>query len=139
MEAHFLSDVVAGEKRGFTPEPWYNSYGDCIIYQMADEAIIADRIDAVLTIYRSALTKKPIGYQIKGVGALMKKYGWGGVFVESQEDNDGLKLVSMSALLLAAYEEGPKTTGRRRGYADALETYQPGPRLRVDDLEAALN
>jgi hypothetical protein len=134
MEEHFLKAFVEGQARE-TPRPWYNPEGDCIIYQMADEAIVADRIDRVLTIYRSAMTDKPIGYQIKGVLALAKRYGWGGILVKCRKDTEELKEVSLFALLLAAYEQGPKTIGRRTAYADALESSLSTPRLRANDIE----
>jgi hypothetical protein len=129
MEKHFLSEFVEGEER-LEPGPWYNPDGDCIIYQIADEAIIADRIDNVLTIYRSAITEKAIGYQIKGVGALMGIFGLDGMLVESTEDEQEIKEVGISLyrLLLAAYEQGPKTIGRRRAYADAFESSASHPR-----------
>src|SRR5262245_26668571 len=113
MEEHFLSAFVNGQTRE-TPEPWYNPDGDCIIYQIADEAIVAERVDEVLTIYNSAITSRPIGFQIKGVAALTRKLGWEGILVEFKQDNEELKEVSLSGLLLAAYEHGPKTIGRRK-------------------------
>jgi hypothetical protein len=101
---------------------------------MLDEATIADRIDEVLTIYRSALSHKPIGYQIKGVAALASKFGWEGVMSECEEGREELKSVSLSALLLAAYEQGPKTIGRRKAYADAFDSVGSNPRMRLDDI-----
>src|SRR5947207_13890296 len=103
MEEHFLKDFVKGEARE-RPEPWYNPDGDCIIYQVADEAIVAERIDEVLTIYNSAVSGKAIGYEIKVVAALTRKLGWEGIRVEFKEDDEELKELSLSALLLVAYE-----------------------------------
>jgi hypothetical protein len=38
MEKHFLADMMAGEGQPeFRAEPWFNPYGDCITYKMADE------------------------------------------------------------------------------------------------------
>ena len=137
MDEHFLKGLIVGETRQ-NPEPWYNPDGDCIIYQMIDEAIVADRIDEVLTIYRSAITNKPIGYQIKGVVALAKLFGWSGVLVECKEDNEQLKQVSLFALLLAAYERGPKTIGRRKAYADTFESFADRSRIGAEDLPGLL-
>lgn len=76
MEEHFLKDFVSGRSgQEELPEPWYNPDGDCIIYQTADEAIVADRIDESLTIYRSVETNKAIGYQIKGVAEIVRRFG----------------------------------------------------------------
>src|SRR5258706_14690007 len=111
MQKHFLEDFVSGPsgQKG-TQEPWYNPDGDCIIYQTTDEAIVADRIDESLTIYRSVESGKAIGFQIKGVAAIVGRFGWDGIQIEWSEDNQQeLKRVSMHALLLAAYDVGPKT------------------------------
>jgi hypothetical protein len=133
MEAHFLNEFVVGQTRQ-EPEPWYNPDGDCIIYQMLDEAIVADRIDEVLTIYRSAVSGKAIGYQIKGVAALASTFGWEGLLIECKQGKEELKEVSLSALLLAAYEKGPKTIGRRKAYADVFDSCPTNARMRADSL-----
>lgn len=59
--------------------PWYNSVGDCIEFQTVQEAYVADRVDEFLTIYRSADTEKPIGFQIKDVKVLLEKFGFAGM------------------------------------------------------------
>jgi hypothetical protein len=121
MEAHFLSDTVDGEPE-FRPEPWYNPHGDCIIHQVANEAVVAERIDELLTIYRSADDRRVIGYQIKGVRALVRNFGWDGLAVECTADagSKEVREISIVALLLAAYEQGPTTVGRRSAYAQSL-------------------
>jgi len=136
MEEHFLKDFVSGTSgQSGQQEPWYNPDGDCIIYQTTDEAIVADRIDESLTIYRSFESGKAIGYQIKGVAAIVKRFGLDGIQIEWSEDSQHeLKRVSTHALLLAAYDFGPKTIGRRRGYANALESSANHPRIQLDDL-----
>jgi hypothetical protein len=138
MESHFLKDFVSGPPgQGRIQEPWYNPDGDCIIYQTSDEAIVADRIDESLTIYRSVEAGKAIGFQIKGVLAIIKRFGLDGMQVEWSEDLEHeLQSVSTYALLLAAYDVGPRTIGRRRGYADALESAANHPRIQLDDLDA---
>ncbi|HXB61195.1 MAG TPA: hypothetical protein VNU95_16600, partial [Candidatus Acidoferrales bacterium] len=79
---------------------------------------------------------KSIGFQIKGVAALTRKYGWEGIIVECKESDEEIKEISLSALLLAAYEQGPKTIGRRTAYADMLDSFSSLPRMRADDLES---
>lgn len=134
MEEHFLKDFVSDVERE-NPKPWYNPDGDCIIYQMIDEAVVADRIDELLTIYRSATTNKAIGYEIKGVRAIIQLFGLVGISVECERSKQ--ELLSVSALLLAAYEKGPKTIGRRNGYADAFESFTRHPQVEIPDLEVA--
>jgi len=104
----------------FRPEPWYNPIGDCIIYKMADEAVVGDRIDGLLTIYRSAIDDRPIGFKIKGVHAIIRRFGLHGLAVSSEADAQAVKSVSVAILLLAAYEEGPQSMARRKAYASAM-------------------
>ena len=124
MEKHFLGDFIheleKNPKEGFRSEPWYNPYGDCITYQTVNEAVIADRIDEILTIYRSAVDNRSIGFQIKGVIALIRKFGWDGLEVSTEVHKERIKRVSVKALLLAAYENGPMTLGRRQAYASIM-------------------
>src|SRR5277367_5106444 len=119
MEEHFLKDFVSGPKGG-EHKPWWNPAGDCIIYQTSDEATVAERIDDILTIYVSVVSGKPIGFQIKGIGAMSNKFGWAGAAVECKERYKELLEVSLSALLLTAYENGPKTISRRQAYIEAF-------------------
>jgi hypothetical protein len=83
---------------------------------------VAERIDDILTIYTSAITGNPTGFQIKGVKAMIKRFGWNGLVVESADDGDELKFLSVSILLLAAYEDGPKTINRRRAYGELFSS-----------------
>jgi len=133
MEEHFLKDFVSGP-RSKERDPWYNPDGDCIIYHTADEATVAERVDELLTIYKSAISGKAIGFQIKGVGAIIKTFGLGGVEVECEEHNKEIMRVSISALLLAAYESGPKTIGRRKAYIDAFEFAPRQTSLTIDPV-----
>ena len=137
MEEHFLKDFVTGVTRE-TPRPWYNGPGDCIIFQTTDEAIVAERVDEILTIYRSVETGIPVGYQIKGVRALTEKFGWDGIRVDHKNEGDELTEISISALLLGAYEQGPKTIGRRLGYASAFESCDNRHRLSASELREEL-
>lgn len=119
MAEHFLDNYVEGTK-GFRAEPWYNAKGDCIEYHTVNEAVVADRIDEKLTIYRSVVTDRPIGFKIKDVRAIISKYGYDGLAVSSLEKDKTLIYISVAAIVLAAYEEGVPSIKRRLGYANAL-------------------
>ncbi|MCX7425270.1 MAG: hypothetical protein NTW96_06550 [Planctomycetia bacterium] len=138
MEEHFLAGMIEGEPT-FRPEPWYNPVGDCLVYKMANEASVADRVDDLLTIYRSAEDNRPIGFQIKGIAAMIRKLGLAGLAVASQADDASVTDVSIAALLLAAYEEGAATMDRRSGYAAAMEFDVPREKRRIsrDELQPA--
>ena len=115
MADHFLKDYVEGEP-GFKDEPWYNEHGDCVVYKSANEATCAERIDSILTLYRSAIDDRVIGFQIKGVAALMREFGLAGMSIHAETDRD--EVVSVSMLLLAAVRAS-KEVGTR----DRLEAY----------------
>lgn len=136
MEKNFLADEMEGAPE-FHAEPWYNPYGDCIVFQMADEAIVAERIDGVLTVYHSAIDGRPIGFQIKGVRAIITKLGLDGLAVSSEADSSGVKNISIVTLLLAAYEEGPPTFERRKAYAGAMECPAERRTIPADQLQPA--
>jgi len=119
VEKHFLQDLMEGEPE-FHPEPWYNPIGDCIICKMADEAVVADRVDGLLTVYRSAIDNRPIGFKIKDIRAIISRFGLQGLAVSSEADAQGVKSISVAMLLLAAYEEGPRSMARRKAYASAI-------------------
>ena len=119
MEEHFLKKYVKGPQT-FLSEPWYNSVGDCISYKTADEAVVADRIDEILTVYRSVVSDEPIGFKIKGVQVILNKFGYDGLSVSTEQNGTTVKSISIAVLLLAAYEEGPRSIKRRIGYANAL-------------------
>ena len=136
MEKHFLADMMEGEPT-FQAEPWYNPDGDCIVYRMANEAVVADRIDELLTVYNSAEDNRPIGFQIKGVMAIIRKLGIDGLAVTSEANGDSVKRISIVVLLLAAYEDGPHTIGRRRGYANAMECPLKNRAISADELQLA--
>lgn len=136
MDQHFLNGMHDGPQE-FRPQPWYNPDGDCIIYQISDEAFVAHRIDDMLTIYRSAAGDRIIGFQIKGVHAILKKSGWEGLSVSSEIGSSRVKSVSIAAMLLAAYEEKPFTMGRRRGYASAMQSPDSFCDIPLTELQSA--
>ena len=121
-EEHFLSHLVSGDSE-FHPHPRYNRQGDCIVHKIANEAVVADRIDGLLTLYRSAIDGRVIGYEIKGVLALLRKFGWDGIAVECSSDDqeNTVERISLAGLLLAAFSDGPSTIGRRSAYAQSFQ------------------
>ncbi len=132
---HFLAHLMEGEPT-FRAEPWYNQQGDCLVYKMANEAAVADRIDELLTVYRSAEDNRPIGFQIKGVCAIIRRLGVDGLAVASEASSDCVKSISIVALLLAAYEERTPTLSRRIGYTAAMESGLPARKrsISADEL-----
>lgn len=50
----------------------------------------------------------------------MSKFGLDGLAVMSESDAQGVRSISVALLLMAAYEEGPRTIGRRKAYVTAI-------------------
>jgi len=134
MEKHFLADRMEGQPE-FRAEPWYNPHGDCVVFQIADEAFVAERVDELLTIYNSAIDERPIGFQIKGVLAMIRKLGLDGLAFTSEADSRKVKRISIVALLLAAYEERPATVRRRKAYARVMEWPAAKHTIDADELQ----
>lgn len=128
MEKHFLADHVEGEP-GFTPGIWYNAYGDCLEYSTANVAVVADRIDEVITIYRSADKGEAIGFQIKGVSALVEMLDADAFVVEHLESNQVIRSVKVNVILAMALQSSStsRTALRQVGrYADLLTVMPRG-------------
>ncbi len=126
MEEHFLENwmqqIDPSSERGShvgQREPWYNPHGDCIQFQTVNEAVVADRVDNYLTVYRSAVNNDPIGFKIKDVRQLLHKYGCEGIEVQALR---GQRIVLVTGLLLRAYQTEPPTIGRVSGYASAFNS-----------------
>ncbi len=137
-QVHFLAHLMEGEPT-FRAEPWYNPHGDCLVYKMANEAAVGDRIDELLTVYRSAEDNRPIGFQIKGVLAIIQRLGVDGLAVASETSSECVKSISIVALLLAAYGERDPTLNRRIGYHAAMESGLPAKKhsISADELQPA--
>jgi hypothetical protein len=60
------------EPRGFESRPIYSPDGDFISLYLRDEDSYAERVDDLLTIYRSVENDALVGWKIKGVRRLLK-------------------------------------------------------------------
>jgi hypothetical protein len=107
--------------------PWYNEEGDCIEFQTRHESVVADRIDNYLTIYRSAIDNKPIGYKIKDVRALTKKLGVDGLTCIAKLNNS--IVLSIQILLMIAFKNTPATTASVEGYIEVTESFKSTPAI----------
>jgi hypothetical protein len=60
---------------GFEPKPWYNASGDCLHFVCAEEEYYGERVDGILTVYRSEKSNAIVGCQIKGIRSLLRRIG----------------------------------------------------------------
>lgn len=126
MAKHFLDDCVEGEQ-AFRQEVWYNPHGDCFEFCASDEAVVADRIDEVITIYRSAEDNRPIGFQIKGVAALLGALDASYVRVEARGAGEVVKHVGVQIIVMAALRRslGNPTVAQRLDRISELLQFLP--------------
>lgn len=111
---------------------WYNVTGDCIQFQTDKEvAIVAERIDVYLTIYRSAEDEKPIGFQLKDIKALIDKYKYAGIFVKTTVNSEANTIISVKALLINALTESSPSINRRTAYTEAIKALAMEDNIKV--------
>ena len=65
-----INKLLAEPKREFSPFAEYDADGDCIEFFTKPDPYFAERVDGLLTVYRSQENKEIIGAQIKRVTAL---------------------------------------------------------------------
>jgi hypothetical protein len=120
-----LEEFEAFEKEagppGFVARLWYNPDGDCLVYKSQNVAVVAARVDDILTIYESAVDDKAIGFKIKGVKHLLQEMGCGAMAVGTATDQAG-EIVTVAMVFLQAFSSDRPTIARREGYARAWET-----------------
>jgi hypothetical protein len=73
------------EHKTFEPSPLYTPEGDSLMFYIKDEDSYSERIDDLLTVYRSITTNQIIGCQIKGVRHKLDELSKFLVTVTSQE------------------------------------------------------
>lgn len=132
---HFLDEHVeklraAGE---LFPERkagtlWYNRDGDCVVYLSVNEGVVADRIDEYLTLYHSAVDERVIGFQLKGIRAMMDEFDFELASVRAEIERDEVRRVTMNMMLLRSLMTGPDTRQRLEGYAEAATVFDGSPR-----------
>lgn len=117
MATEFLENVLAeldGEPT-FEARPWYNQSGDCVVFHTSEEEGYADRIDGILTLYRSLDDDEVIGFQIKGINAIIDLCDADGMEVKAETEDGNVTEIEVSLLLVAAaFTETP-------GEADAKD------------------
>ncbi|MBI1320578.1 MAG: hypothetical protein GC168_16770 [Candidatus Hydrogenedens sp.] len=125
-EPHFLDAYVEELKQEPDWEstdrigaPWYNAHGDCVMFITVNEGVVADRIDEYLTLYRSALDNRAIGFQLKGIHALLNEFGYDVARIRTALDQDEVAAVELSMMLFSSYTKRPETQKRKLGYAEA--------------------
>jgi len=78
-----LTEYLQGKRPGrFQPRAHYVAEGDTLIVYFKDDESHAERVDELLTVYRSLQTGALVGCQIKSVRSILRKLGGFGVHVD---------------------------------------------------------
>lgn len=76
LETDFSRQVLEGAKPGMKvrPQAVYDRDGDCIEFLVSNESFYAERIDTLVTVYRSQRTDEVIGSLSMGVSKMLRKF-----------------------------------------------------------------
>lgn len=100
-----LMDYLKGrEPDGFTPRPLYSREGDTLTYFFRNDEAYSERVDDLLTIYKSIESQELVGCKIKGVRRLIKRLENFGFAIRPEREN-----ISLNLLFLSAATERPVT------------------------------
>jgi len=74
--ANELVEYLKGRKpRGFRSRPFISRDGDFLTYYFEDADHFAERVDDILTVYRSMDGNRFVGFKLKGVAHLLETVG----------------------------------------------------------------
>lgn len=82
------------EPEGFEASPQYFADGDYLALYFKDECCYAQRIDDLVTVFRSSNTSDLVGFKIKGVAGLAKHVS---SFIGIHDNNIHVNLLLLSA------------------------------------------
>jgi len=126
-----LTEYLQGKRPGrFQPRAHYVAEGDTVIVYFKDDESHAERVDELLTVYRSMQTGEIVGCQIKSVRFILRKLGAFGVHVE---DGDVDLRVLFIAYAFASKKMPPSETLEE--LRSAAETSHA--RVQLDELVPA--
>lgn len=111
----------------FIPRPLYTVEGDSLMFYLKDEESFRQRIDDLLTVYRSFATNDIIGCQIKGVRRKLDELNKFRVTVTSEE-------VDLSLLFLTYMATTDDSTVRHQYEFLGEQAAKLGARLRPEDV-----
>jgi hypothetical protein len=87
MATELIEYLKSRKPKGFKSCPFYSREGDFLTFFFQDDDYYAERIDEILTVFRSHKTKKFVGFKLKGVAHLLTMLGTVRVRVVDDEGN----------------------------------------------------
>lgn len=102
-----LTEYLAGKQcQGFKARPQYFQDGDYVTFFFQEGRAVEDRIDSLVTVYRSMATKEMVGCKVKGVKRILDAIGEFGALGILIRDGK----VNLAVLLLGAALVNPNQT-----------------------------
>ena len=112
MDQEFLAQFK-NAKPSFRAEPFYNPYGDCIDYQTVDDDFYGDRLNSLITVYRSFADRRVIGFLIKGVRRILHSIDCNIMAITTTEEANGS--ISLIEIVTAAMQvRGEEATSEQK-------------------------
>jgi hypothetical protein len=99
-------DYLGGRKcMGFRAHPYYSKDGDFLTYYFTDDECYAERLDDILTVYRSLTGNDFVGVKLKGVKYLREQLGEFSFHVNRSDGKPMLAIFFVAGGFLYATEE----------------------------------
>jgi hypothetical protein len=103
------------------PKSYYSQAGDCAFFLFSDDPYYAERVDSVLTVYRSIESQERIiGAQIKGVSSLLKDAAGGESFLEVGVSSHGIHASEVVGIVLLSFKKSEIATKAMTYYRDVI-------------------
>jgi hypothetical protein len=122
--------VSKNQPQGFSSRPYYSRDGDSLSFYFRDEPSYGERVDQLLTLYRSIETGDIVGCQIKGVQCILKRLDEFGIQTKEYKPLD-LRIIFLGYRLSADQSQ--------RGAVEQLRqaAQETGAKVDSDDLVPA--
>lgn len=127
--AENLMDYLKGkEPKGFESRPVYSRDGDTLSYYFRNDEAYSERVDDLLTVYKSIATDELVGCKVKGITRLLDRLKSFGLVVEPEGEDVRLNLLFFSAAF-----ERPATVHR---YYEELGRFTKDVSVDSEELQA---
>lgn len=95
-----------GTERAFKPEPFLDASVDTLTMYFENTSSFAERVDKVLTVFKSFDTQEVIGFELKGVLRKMREIGAMISVVKADTPKVHIKLIIMAYMVEAKEDRG---------------------------------
>lgn len=127
MADDLMSYLEGREAAGFEPHPYYSADGDFLTFFFRGDDHYEERIDKLLTVYRSMENDELVGWKIKGVRHILDTLGKFGI------EGDGVRMNFL--FLSGAFISGALgQNGDRRKWYEEMSTRTKDIRINPREL-----